>query len=354
MNKYKDFLTPEQIDELRIRRSAAKTDGRVESYDRIRIILKAHEGVELEILSEVFSVSLSTIYRYIQEYMDHDKTDHDHHGRSRILEQAISQALKEWVKHVKPSTAVEVIKHLKERFNVSLSHSATLDWLHQQGFTYKKATLCPPKPKDPQHQVDAAVELIALGQQALEEPGHVVLFMDATHPNAKTKSANAWVEKGVDFEITSMPSRERCNVVGALDANAGSIIYSMPQRVNAESTIDFLNAIRDPQSGYDLKKYPHLTLVLDNGSYYRAHRVQDHAKSLGIDLFYLPPYSPQLNLIERVWKFMNKKARDNQVFADAKALASAIENFFESWRRGAFNDQLESLLTWNFQGILRA
>ena len=69
---------------------------------------------------------------------------------------------------------------------------------------------------------------------------------------------------------------------------------------------DLLRAIR--------RKNPeekHLYLVLDNAPYNRAKSVQDLAKKLEIKILYLPPYSPNLNPIERLWKFMKKKMHAN-------------------------------------------
>ena len=53
-----------------------------------------------------------------------------------------------------------------------------------------------------------------------------------------------------------------------------------------------------------------ILILLDNARYQKSAEVLDYAKSLNISLVFLPPYSPNLNLIERVWKFLKKKIRN--------------------------------------------
>jgi transposase len=77
-----------------------------------------------------------------------------------------------------------------------------------------------------------------------------------------------------------------------------------------------------------------LTIVLDNARYQRCQRVKEHAASLGIELLFLPSYSPNLNLIERLWKFVKKQCLYSkyyekfdlfkQAISDCLASASAI------------------------------
>src|SRR4030095_5175599 len=69
-----------------------------------------------------------------------------------------------------------------------------------------------------------------------------------------------------------------------------------------------------------------ITLVLDNARYQRCARVQSVADTLGLELLYLPAYSPNLNLIERLWKFVKKQCLDSQYYTDFSAFTSAIED----------------------------
>uniref|UniRef100_UPI0018E2CF59 transposase n=1 Tax=Psychromonas sp. Urea-02u-13 TaxID=2058326 RepID=UPI0018E2CF59 len=72
-------------------------------------------------------------------------------------------------------------------------------------------------------------------------------------------------------------------------------------------------------------------LVLDGAGYHLSHLVIQKAKDLGITLHYLPPYSPNLNPIERLWKVMNEHARNNRYFATAKAFRESINSFIANF-----------------------
>ena len=70
-------------------------------------------------------------------------------------------------------------------------------------------------------------------------------------------------------------------------------------------------------------------MVLDGAGYHKSQVVVEAAKKLGIELHYLPPYSPNLNPIERLWKVMNEHARNNEYFVNAKEFRRKISHFFD-------------------------
>ena len=76
-----------------------------------------------------------------------------------------------------------------------------------------------------------------------------------------------------------------------------------------------------------VRKEP-IHLILDQAPYHRADKVVQEAKKLAIHLQYLPPYSPNLNPIERLWKVMNERVRNNRFFKNTKDFRKEIERFF--------------------------
>src|SRR4051794_7568196 len=91
-----------------------------------------------------------------------------------------------------------------------------------------------------------------------------------------------------------------------------------------------------------------VTLVLDNARYQKCALVMDLAKALGIELLYLPSYSPNLNLIERLWRLIKWEAlygHYHATFADFKA---AIEKTVAELP-GKYKEKLASLMTLKFQ-----
>ena len=87
---------------------------------------------------------------------------------------------------------------------------------------------------------------------------------------------------------------------------------------------------------------------MDNARYQRCKYVIERAQELGIELLFLPSYSPQLNLIERLWKFVKKKCLYSHYHKDFKAFKEAISNCLKQ-TQNEYKDELARLLTLNFQ-----
>jgi transposase len=115
------------------------------------------------------------------------------------------------------------------------------------------------------------------------------------------------------------------------------------EKVNSETIQYFFSELR-AHNGSDKR----IHLILDGAGYHRAHVVKDKANELNIELHYLPPYSPNLNPIERLWKVMNEHVRNNKYFATAKEFRDKIDEFF-SQTLPKIGDILESRINNNFQ-----
>ena len=93
-----------------------------------------------------------------------------------------------------------------------------------------------------------------------------------------------------------------------------------------------------------------ITVVLDNARYQKCAIVQEYAALLRIELLYLPSYSPHLNLIERLWRFVRKRCLYStyyESFADFKgAITQCLDNAHHEHR-----EDLEKLLSWKFQSF---
>src|SRR5690606_42102196 len=112
--------------------------------------------------------------------------------------------------------------------------------------------------------------------------------------------------------------------------------------INATSLIALLDAIRGKHPGTAI------TLIMDNARYQRCRVVMEHARSLGIELLFLPPYSPNLNLIERLWKLTKRRCLTNRYHRDFGGFCEAIDRCLDDLG-GRLKPEMESLLTPNFQ-----
>ena len=93
-----------------------------------------------------------------------------------------------------------------------------------------------------------------------------------------------------------------------------------------------------------------INLILDQAGYHRSEIVQSEAVKLNIKLYYLPPYSPNLNPIERLWKVMNENTRNNRFFKTAEEFRQSIFGFFTK-TLPKIGDSLCSRINDNFQRL---
>ena len=90
------------------------------------------------------------------------------------------------------------------------------------------------------------------------------------------------------------------------------------------------------------------SVILDNAAYQRCRKVKNCTAELNINLIYLPPYSPNLNLIERLWKFLRSNIHANKYYDSFKQFFDNVHDFLAA-AHIYFSDSLDSLLSFNFQ-----
>jgi len=313
-------------------------DGRVR--DRIKAVLLCSEGWTTLMISQALRLHETTINRHINDYLSNEKLKPENGGSQGYLS---SVQTEEVIQHLMENTyrcSYEIIDYIFESYPIRFSISGLNKWLHHHGFSYKKPKGVPHK-VDPIKQAEFIKEYEALKAKNTGEP---ILFIDAMHPTQATKVSSGWIKKGHDQSIKTTGSRTRLNIVGAIDLNnLGSAIVNRYEKVNSETMQNFFEAIRKQ---YPSKKNIHL--ILDGAGYHRSKDLKNKAKKLNIKLYYLPPYSPNLNPIERLWKVMNEHVRNNQYFSTAKEFRDKIDEFFQKTLPD-IGDSLSSRINDNFQ-----
>ena len=167
--------------------------------------------------------------------------------------------------------------------------------LHQLGFSYKK-------PKGVPGKVNPEQQKKFINQYNAVKVHSPVYFGDSTHPMLNPVLSSGWIKKEEDFEFKTNSGRQRVNINGAIEINSLDVISRSCETVNKKSICELLRAIRSRNP-----EERHLYLVLKNAAYNRSKEVNKLARELDIKALYLPPDSPNLNPIERLWKFMKKK-----------------------------------------------
>lgn len=148
--------------------------------------------------------------------------------------------------------------------------------------------------------------------------------------------------------IKAPSGRNRFNVLGVIDAITHHfIMVTNTSYINADSVCELLLKIAECSTGIPI------TIVLDNARYQRCKKVEGYAKSLHIELLFLPAYSPNLNFIERVWKFVKKKCLYSKYYEKYTAFNTAITDCLERINT-IHNTEVKTLLTLNFQMFNKA
>jgi len=174
----------------------------------------------------------------------------------------------------------------------------------------------------------------------------VLLFFDPCHLLHNVVNARMWQPRGKKGTITikSNTGRKRINILGALDIKDFSVTTTLTKETcDSERIVEFLQKIKE--------KYPDrkIVVVLDNARYNYAIATRSFAEESNILLLYLPPYAPNLNLIERLWKFTKKHLVNNTYHEDFTHFVNTTDSFFNNL--SDYNQELSSLFTQKFQII---
>jgi transposase len=168
-----------------------------------------------------------------------------------------------------------------------------------------------------------------------------VFFVDAAHFVFGTFLGCLW--SFARLFVRAASGRQRFNVLGALDAVTRELIaVSNTTVVNTETMCELLRKL----ASHGLSAP--ITLVLDNARYQRNAVVQALAASLEIELLYLPSYSPNLNLIERLWRFVKRQTLYGRYYATFADFRVAVQTTLDQLS-SRHKDKLASLMTLNFQ-----
>lgn len=339
----KGFLTAKEIAEL-------KEDHRSEREsryaDRIKAILMLNSGLPAEKVSEYLLLEQKTIRRYKKQYLDgglEELCTDWYQGRKSLLSvEQQDKLVAELKSKIYPSTSA-IIKFVQENFSLRYSIGGITSVLKRLGFIYKKPQAVPGKANAlAQHDFLSVLSSLK-GTKNTNEP---ILYVDSTHPQHNSHPDYGWLPRGLKVNLKTNTGRRRVTINGALDCETKEILIQEDKVLNAENTISFFKKIE--------RKYPNsknVYLILDNAGYYRGKKIVEFLRNSKIKLLYLPPYAPNLNLIERVWKFFKKKVLANRYYESFLDFRTACLNFFQktSWR--GYRKELDSLLTNNFQII---
>ena len=335
-------LTPQELAELRVVHRRVRN---VREAYRINAVILLGQGWRVMDVALALLIDPDTVRAYFKHYRAGGVTGllgMNYVGSAAWLDAEQLRALEQHLQSTLYLTAAEVAHYVYERWGVSYTLSGMTARLHRVGFIYKKATLAPGKHPPPAEQVAFVERYEKLKENMAEDDA--IYFVDAVHPQHNPIMGCSWIKRGQEQVIPSNTGRQRLNINGAINIAKLSAEFRFDDTINAASTIALFQQL-EAANPTALR----IIVICDNARYYKAKVVSAYLENSRIELVSLPPYCPNLNLIERLWKFLKRQVLHNQYYETLERFKSACKDFFTELE--FFKPQLRTLLTENFQII---
>lgn len=332
------ILTPTERKDLLIRHKTER-DKRV--ADRIKAVILHDDGWTSARISKALLIDDATIRSHIKTYLEEQRVTLAHKGSSPLLTPLESTAL---AQHLEDHLYVKIkdIQHyVRKTFQKELSVSTLYQWLKKNDFSYKKPKLTPYN-IDPIAQ-EAFIKHYARLMTEASIEGDPVLFGDSVHPTQQTRASHGWIKRGKDSIIEVTSARKRINLMATLNLETMHFTYKDYETINGVSAVDFLKKV--DESYPDAKK---IHLIWDQAGYHTCQEVAEYLATSRIEVHFLPPRSPNLNSIERLWKIMHEHVSNNRVYMKFKDFKEALFRFFDE-TMPKITDELISRVTDNFR-----
>jgi transposase len=309
--------------------------------DRVKAVIALGKGWSSATIAEILLFDERTSRNYFERYQQGGVAalleDHYPGTEPKLQEHQLSTLNEFLQEHILPD-AKAVIAHIERQYGVHYTVGGVTDLLHRLNFSYKKPTHVPGK-QDPVRQQAFLKDYDRL--KARKGENDPIYFADATHPQHNSIPSYGWIKKGQEKELKANCGRQRLNLNGAINIETLESTVRFYETINAQSAMDLFATI-EAQHPLAQKIY----IIVDNARYYHSRWLKKALRGTKIKLVFLPPYSPNLNLIERYWKFFKKKILNNRYYETFEEFMRACEDFFR--KRKKYLPELKTLLTEKF------
>ena len=298
---------------------------------------KSHTEVAL-----LSGVCENTARKYLNEYQEEgiEKLKKINFYRPESELDKHRETIEEYFKKHPPMSAKEAGAKIEELTGIKRSETQIRKFLKRLGLKRLKIGYVPGK-ADVEAQEEYKEKELEPRLEEAKKGERVIFFVDAAH--FVMKPFLGWIWCLSRIFIKSPSGRKRWNVLGALNGITKEVITVTNETyITAIQVQELLEKIASQVGTIPV------TLVLDNARYQKCNLIKKTAKKLGIELLYLPPYSPNLNLIERLWKLVKKKCLYGKYYEDFSQFKKAINEFLKEPHL-SHKQEMDSLLTLRFQ-----
>ena len=315
-------------------------------YVKATVLIMLHHKVAVTEICQFLGIDDNTVYRYAKSYKEVGLRkyfkDNFHPYEGKLADDQLSKLATHLSENCY-SSAAGICQWIANEFEIDYTPPGLVALLHRLGFAYKKTKVIPSK-ADEVEQVAFLEEKLPEMLEEVQSGEAEVYFADGCHPTHNTRSSYGWIKKGEDFEVLANSGRKRVNINGALNATKPThLVYDIADRLDAQSTKRLCQKL--------LRKHrkKRIYFICDNARYNHNKELKKWAENTRIELVYLPSYSPNLNLIERLWGFLKQRIINSTYFEKYDDFKKAIIDFLQNPK--PYKEDLKSLMALNFRTI---
>lgn len=313
-------------------------------YRRLNAIILYDDGYSITKIASLLYLDEETVRSYIESFRNDGMPDikiFRYKGKQPNLDETQLDELKLHLSNNIHLTAESVCGYVAEKYGICYTPKGMAKLLKRLGFVYKKPKVVPGKADAKKQEEFLKNELKPQLEQSSDD--NPVYFSDAVHPTHNVHPHYGWILKGGDKAVKTNSGRQRLNINGAVCFHNKEVVYRVDVTVNKDSALALLSQIR---ARHDESK--EIIVVLDNAKYNKTAEVRNFASQNRIKLLFLPSYSPNLNLIERFWKYLKKKVCTTY-YEHYGEFRKAVTDFLDNASK--CRKDLDSLLSPNFNLI---
>lgn len=322
-----------------IKQHKSERDKRI--CDRIKAVLMVDNGYSYTEIAAVLLVDDETIRRHVEDYLKEDKLSPNNGGSDTKLDESSTEELKAHLNEVTYLHVSDICAYVKTAYGIKYSVSGMTKWLKAQGFRYKKPHGVPAK-ADAEKQALFRQHYDKLKASLTHED--VLYFVDSSHPQHQTQLAYGWIVKGVRKAMKMTACQKRIHLIGAIELQNHHIEYRHVDWVNFDSISAFLN-----QLGQAHPKTKNIHVIWDNAGYHKSEKMKQFVEDTNITLHFLPPYSPNLNPIERLWKILHEQVTYNRYYPKFADFTEGNLSFFDNIHQ--YRHIIQNRINDNFQHL---
>jgi transposase len=315
--------------------------------DRIKIILLLHKGYSQKEVADILLLDEDTITRWKTAFLNRPSPsdwsswlEDKYVGYVGKLSYNALSRLRNYLAVFTVASKARIQEYLALSEQTEYSLSGLQKLLVRIGMCHTQLARLP-------GLVDVGKQAAFLAQfhhrLAQLSSSQTILYLDSAHPQWNSVSSKCWMEKGSQRWLPSNTGRQRVNIAGAYHPFNQEVLIQQAPRITAQVIIELLKQVIARYAQYST-----IYLIADNARYHKCQELEAFlATQSQIKMWYLPPYSPNLNLIERLWKLMHEKTIHGKFFDSLAKFKAAIHDFFQNIHR--YTDDLKSRITFNFQ-----